>query len=267
MLQFVGGSDGHLYRYDYVAAEEPIVKRHWAGLFEDWDTWGRSRTPFTEFAVNNSNTEEVAVYLGLAWRLTTGLRRYAIPCHYRDDVARDLGRPPELVDWEYYIEAREREPRKRDNGFVHARAARPPMRAGLFGIDRFVDLIVMVRTTLCDASAEVSVFGVSPDDESKGRLVQSLATGRPRPQLQSGLGSADMFVDITIACDLGYYDSIIVASRIDLGERLRVLCADYARRISDYESRVDTISDVEAFCAAMRELTGVEGSGSAQVFG
>jgi hypothetical protein len=34
--------------------------------------------------VNNSNREEVAVYVGLAWALTAGRHRFAIPTGDRD---------------------------------------------------------------------------------------------------------------------------------------------------------------------------------------
>jgi len=56
--------------YRYLPGTLTAVTRNWPGLFQDWPP---EPTPFTEYAVNNNNMEEVAVYIGLAWRLTAGL--------------------------------------------------------------------------------------------------------------------------------------------------------------------------------------------------
>ncbi|GAA3475707.1 hypothetical protein GCM10018966_002330 [Streptomyces yanii] len=62
--------------------------------------------------------EEVAVYVGLVWRLTAGLARYATPTYYRDDAERMLGRAPALVDWKYEVDAEQLTAALRDKGFV-----------------------------------------------------------------------------------------------------------------------------------------------------
>ena len=74
----------------------------------------KGRPPGTEYAVNNNNTEEIAVYLGLIWRVTDGLARYGIAMYYRDQAAAIPQREPRLIDWEYEVAAEELDPGRRD---------------------------------------------------------------------------------------------------------------------------------------------------------
>ena len=68
-----------------------IVREELAGTL--WGMAGQPRTmPWTEYAVNNNNCEEVAIYLGLIWRLTEGL----IPFGRRVITGTRLCTPQEL---------------------------------------------------------------------------------------------------------------------------------------------------------------------------
>lgn len=60
-----------IYTYRHIAREGPVVEKNWSGLFAEWSDYGP--TPRTELGVGSNNCEEVAVYLGLIWRLTRGL--------------------------------------------------------------------------------------------------------------------------------------------------------------------------------------------------
>ncbi|MDO0936379.1 hypothetical protein QQY66_33520 [Streptomyces sp. DG2A-72] len=247
--------------YRYLPGSEAAVTQHWPGLFQGWPP---GPTPFTEYAVNNNNTEEMAVYLGLAWRLTAGLTRYAIPTYYRDDAAQALGREPVLVDWEYEIEAEDPHA-VRDNGFVPGRSTadrhKPDSwgntnRAGLFELSAPRDLVRLLHAVLLDATAEITLFGVAPGIDRRAALVASLC-GSARPSLPSVLRDADVFVDLTIGSDVGYYDAITVASLADLQLRIDTLAIDFAQRIEAYESRLDDLSDMTAFLRAVHELAGI----------
>ncbi len=93
--------DGFVHAYS--PGDETPVDVHRPGLYQEWPR--QERTPFTEFAINNCEQEEMAVYFGLAWHLTDGLARYAIPVWYRDSAARTTGKPYELVGWEYRVDS------------------------------------------------------------------------------------------------------------------------------------------------------------------
>jgi hypothetical protein len=223
----------------------------------------------TEYAVNNSNTEEIAVYLGLLWRMTDGLTRYGVAAYHRDAAAGILGQQPTLVDWEYEVDAAVLEPASRDHGFVPGRSCVPirpaptawqsehAAQAGVFSLTTPRDLVGLLRATLRDASAEVTVFGVEPGPERFTALTHSLS-GRARPTLADVLRPGDVFADLTVGVDLGYYDSITIATHTDRAAHLHHLAADYGRRVSVYEAKADALPDIPAFLAATRDLTGFD---------
>ncbi|MFG2500585.1 hypothetical protein ACGFSB_20515 [Streptomyces sp. NPDC048441] len=267
----------------YTPGKQRAVTRNWPGLFQDWP---EAATPFTEYAVNNDNMEEVAVYVGLMWRLTEGLSRYAIPAYYRQDAEWFLQQTPVLVDWEYEVEAEALTAASRDKGFVPGRSthgARPGLtswraedarRAGLFRLATPRDLVRMLRAVLLDASSEITLFAVAPGQARHAALVRALC-GANRPNLADVLTDADVlaesdvlsgtgvpteedvFVDLTIGSDIGYYDSIMIASRADLRPRIETLVADYQNRITAYEGRAEDFPDMAAFLRAMRRLSGI----------
>ncbi|MET7861612.1 hypothetical protein ABZS81_31335, partial [Streptomyces sp. NPDC005318] len=71
------------------------------------------------------------------------------------------------------------------------------------------------------------------------------------------LGDDGILLDLTIGSDLGTYDSLLVASRTDLRERLAALAADCDRRVDSYEQGLDRLRTVPDFLHAMPDLAGV----------
>jgi len=261
-LHFQHSKERDINVYRYLPGTRTAVTRHWPGLFQEWPP---GPTPFTEYAVNNNNMEEVAVYTGLVWRLTAGLARYAIPTYYREEAAQALGREPVLVDWEYDIEADDPHA-VGDNGFVPGRSTadsrRPDARhavdrAGLFDLSAPRDLVRLLHAVLSDASSEVTLFAVAPGPARLKELVASLS-GSSRPSLPSVIRDAEVFVDLTIGIDVDYYDAVSVASHADLQPRLDALAIDFARRIEAFEGCVDNLTDVGAFLRAIPELSGID---------
>ncbi|MEU1290559.1 hypothetical protein [Kitasatospora sp. NPDC005856] len=212
--------------------------------------------------------EEVAVYVGLVWRLTAGLDRYVIPTYYCDDAERFLKQTPMLVSWEYEVDAKAPTATTRNKGFVPGRTAKPLRaeptaaeldnagRAGLFRLSTPRDLVSALHAVIFDASSETMVFAVAPGPERLQRLVNALSGPTP-PTLADVLEEEGVFVDLTIGLDFDYHDSVVVASRADLRHRVDDLAADYARRISAYELRLDKLASVPDFLQAMPELAGV----------
>lgn len=264
-IRFDAAVENGLNVYRCLPGVDLPVEIHWPGLYQEW---AQGPTPWTEYAINNNNTEEIAVYLGLIWRATDGLARYGIAAYYRDEAAAVLHQEPMLIDWEYEVEAEELDPVRRDHGFVPGRSCVPirpaptdwqsehAAKAGMFNINEPQDLVGLMRVTLTDASAEVIVFGVEPGLDRVTALARSLS-GATTPSLAAVLRSGDVFIDLTIGVDLGYYDSITVASHADLTARLRHLADDYDQRIANYEAKVGGLQDIPAFLAAMPDLTGI----------
>ena len=264
-IRFDAAVENGVNVYRYLPGEDGPVKAHWAGLYQQWP---ERPTPWTEYAVNNNNTEEIAIYLGLIWRMTDGLARYGIATYYRDEAAVILQQEPRLIDWEYDVDAEELDQGRRDRGFVPGRSCVPirpeptawqrehAAQAGLFGIAEPRDLVGMLQATLLDASAEVVIFGVEPGPDRLTALTRSLS-GATRPSLAAVLQSGDVFIDLTVGVDLGYGDSLTIASHADLTARLRHLADDYDQRIADYEAKISGRSSIQAFLAAMQDLTGM----------
>ncbi|MGW9211791.1 hypothetical protein ACWGR4_33070 [Embleya sp. NPDC055664] len=208
--------------------------------------------------------------MGLVWRLTAGLARYAIPAYYLHDAARTLGREPVLVDWEYEVDAEQVTAAARDNGFVPGSATNRFLRgptgwegerigrdgAGLFPLATPRDLVSALHAVLLDASSEITVFAVTPGAERFERLTAALR-GPVRPVLADVLGDDGIFVDLTIGSDVGNHDSIIVASQTDPLDRLTGLAADSTKRVESYEQRLDELRNVPDFLRAMPTLAGV----------
>jgi hypothetical protein len=254
---------GGLHRYAHAPGEAVVVERpNWPVLCSSWPDG--AATPMSRHAVSNGNTEEVAAYLGLIWRLTAGRMRYATPAYYRDQAAALLGRDPVLVSWEFDVAADEALPQRRENGFVPARACVPIRpepaagevahrhEAGLFRLGRYADLVDVTRATLGDASAEVSVFALAEDRLDD--LVEALrAPGRPR--LTDLLGRGDLFVDLTIGVDLGYADSLLVYAQDDITAQVEALAHEYERSIEAYEARVPGVTTVEALLLELDRLS------------
>ncbi len=242
-LQFRLEYSNGLYAFRYTSGVNRIVEKNWPGLFKDWP---QGRNPFSEFNVNNNNCEEVAIYLGLVWRLSESLTRYGMPCALKDEVARATAPRCEPVRWKYQIVA-EQEGVLSDRGFVQTAEGE----GCLLELRTFKDLVVMQRTTLSDAEAEINIFCLRA---GRGRdLLKALQT-KERPKLDRLLDSGEMVVDMVIGVDRGHYDSILIKSPSNISDRLNQLVQEYANLIADYESKVSQIEDMEQFLMALQSL-------------
>ncbi|GLW22566.1 hypothetical protein DI270_030785 [Microbispora triticiradicis] len=242
--------------YVYLPADAVPVETHWPGLYQDWPD--HDHTPFTEFAINNSEQEEMAVYFGLAWHLTQGLTRYAIPLRHRDDAARAIGGQPELVDWEYVVDSEIPAVGERVVGFSRSQVADRDQRlsAGLFEVHVFRDL-VLLQQALSDTSSAINLFAVRPGVGRKRRLLHTLRSPSP-PRLTDVLDTGEVLIDVTIGMDLGTWSSLTVASLSGLRERLDELSSAFEGRVTEYENKVPAIGDVTGFLSAMRELAALD---------
>ncbi len=256
-FQFQMTVDQGLHTYLYVASDQSIVTKNWPGLFQEWTT---TPTPYSKFNVNNNNMEEMAVYLGFVWQLCEEKPCYAIPNYYRDLAKQLTGLDFDFVKWEYEIEAEE-PGLAVDKGFVRARActnllpsdweSKHKDEAGLFQINSFEQLISLQNTTLGDASSEISLFCIP--FERKTDLLHLLNSGQC-PILIDFLNPGELFVDIGVGVDRGYYDFILIKSAIDIKDKLQNLLWLYTQAIADYEGNISNLKTMEDALQAITKL-------------
>ena len=80
--------------------------------------------------------------------------------------------------------------------------------------------------------------------------------GECRPVLTSVLSAGDVFVDLTIGCDLGKYDSFLVVGPGDRRREWTGIIATYRDRIAEYEASVGSLQTVGDLFAALDALQG-----------
>jgi hypothetical protein len=240
---------------------EGVIERHWPGLHELEYSPDPARNPYHRYGVNNSNREEVVVYVGLAWAFTTSRHRFAIPSWDRDAAIHYLRRQDfDLVAWEYRVEAEEPAWPVRDQGFGVPLVSLGPdasqwqraheHEAALFPVQTLRDLSAFTTMILMDSSGSLNLFGVGG---SKSRLVGALR-GETRPALSSVLDPGDVFVDLTIGCDLGTYDSLLVVAPGDRRRQWDAIIAAYRERVAEYEAAVGSFQTFVDLFAALDAL-------------
>lgn len=103
-IAFKAYMEDEFYVYHHVAIDEKIVSRHWQGLF-DLLRDDKHEMIFEKFGIRTiENREEVAIYLGLIWRLVRGFTILAVPSFYSEEVAQCLNKKYKIVKWEYDVE-------------------------------------------------------------------------------------------------------------------------------------------------------------------
>jgi len=123
--------------------------------------------------------------------------------------------------------------------------------AGLFRIDSFERLVLLQRATLGDAASEISLFCIP--SERKTALLHFLNSDQC-PILADFLKPGELFVDIGVGVDRGYYDSILIKSVTDIEDRLQNLVKQYTQAITDYEGNVSNLKTMEDALQAMAKL-------------
>ena len=253
-----------LHFYHHASWRNHILDRHWPP--ERWEEWpSEGPTPLTEYGVEGPD-QTVAVYLGLAWRITAGRARYGVPVYARDEASNILKQQPDLIDWEYKVAPSRTEHRSLHGGFVQACSSVPTEaatswrldhanKAGLFEVDTFHYLAGLTWAVSFDPLGEVNLYANADVPQGRDNLLISLRGANP-PKLADLLDRSGIFIDIVVDTDPGTDHSMTICSRADLGPRLAELQKDYERRVACYEEVVDGLPDMEAFLGALEKLSG-----------
>jgi hypothetical protein len=270
-----------LHVYVSTAGDDTLAGPLWSGLQPPYALEPRAN-PWFRFGINNADGEDLAVWRALAWALTEGSERYALPTYDRDQVAAKMHVPRHevvLVRWEYRIDVRQNTFGEADIGFVPAKACvrthpSPDQwelehrhEAGIFHLSSFADLTVIDVVLSTDVTSEISIFALHAGMRRAEQLIDVLR-GTDRPQLAEALRRGDIFVDLAVVRDrfLGYTSYFTVASPDDIGDRLGGLVDHYESAFEGYADRAPMLNDFDAFAAAIEELVSappaVGGAGS-----
>jgi len=240
----------------------------WPGLWEQDYSEDRALNPWWRHGINNSDGEALPVWRALAWALTAGRTRFAIPAYYRDQAAGLLGVDREtvrLVRWEYEVDLEQPDWLTADVGFVPARAC-VPLRpspdpwerdhagfAGLFEVGSFQHLTGLDLAVTGDATSELTLFALRGPDRADS-LAAALNQNR-RPHLADILRAGDIFVDLAVVRDLGAgpasYLTVKASEATDAVDRL----ADhFSRAFRRYLERASKIRTMDEFHTAIDNL-------------
>ncbi|MHB9110522.1 MAG: hypothetical protein ACYDCO_26010 [Armatimonadota bacterium] len=250
------------YTYRFISDEEGILVKRWAGwedigLWIDFEVDDPHWIRFNVSGTLSNRIDELALYLGLIWRLSKGLHRNGIPTYYRDYAAERLGKPFEFVNWEYKTEAWSADldgqpvTHFEDHKFVPARSITGTRlsltwaivhQAGLFDLSSFQALADMQKETLNDASSEINLFCLN--DGRKEMLLEELRRETP-PDLSDFLQPGELFIDLLVGVDMGYLDAITVKSPVDISEQIDSLLADFHAAIQEYEEQIAKIGPAD----------------------
>ena len=207
--------------------------------------------------------------IGLVWRLTAGLARFALPVYDGVSNCERDGRPYELVRWEYGIEWDEPDWPSRDRGFVLAQSSRtlpgprpggPPIferieGAALTRVATWPDLMSVIP--LLDAANTTCLFAITPDQHAYARLLSVLRAEQP-PELETVLATADdMFAVITQEEEELRLSSLIIAGRERLRSSFRAEAEQLAHRLDAYLAATAAARTLEEWSTAVDRLAGL----------
>lgn len=204
--------------------------------------------------------------LGLVWRLTGDLARFALPEFDGVSDCERVGRPYDLVRWEYGIEFEQPDWASRDRGFVAAESHRavpaarpgePPTHdrfagAALTRVATWPELMSIIPVG--DAANTTCLFAIRPDEHAHARLLSVLRADRP-PEIETVLATEDdMFVVITQEDEELGLSSLMLAGRERLRSSFPAEAERLARRLDTYLAATAAARTLEEWSTAVDQL-------------
>jgi hypothetical protein len=257
-----------LHCYVVRAEEADVPNPIWHGLWEQEYSDDAEQNPWSRHAINNNDGEALAVWRALAWALTKGRYRFAIPAYYRDETAQQLGMTREavrLVRWEYEVDVKEPEWCTADTGFVPARACVPlrpapdPWQrdhagfAGLFELLSFRHLTDLALTVGADASSEITMFALG--DPGRAHSLTLTLDQPDRPALAEILQPGDIFLDLAVIHDLGAgAANYFTVKTPEATDEVAQLAGQFSEAFRCYASRASEIRTFGEFHNAIDDL-------------
>ena len=107
--------------------------------------------------------------------------------------------------------------------------------------------------TFGDATSEISFFGLNTND--KNHLIQKLSTTK-RPDLTDILEQEDVFIDLLIGQDMGYWTCLSVYSKTDISSQIKNITTDIYNKCKLYEENIDNIKTIDEFINEMKKING-----------
>ena len=257
-----------IHRLYYDRFDNPIIEKSWSGLFENEPYEDKLKNPYYNFGINNNLTEDNIIFSTFIWQILKDKKSFGIPCYYRDEAKAILKKDFDFIAWEYDLEYDECEihmAEPKDNGFVKGRSCIPirpePSEwqkkhkdlAGLFQVESYSDVIGLELATFGDATSEISFFGLNTND--KNFLIQKLSTTK-RPDLTDILEQEDIFIDLLIGQDMGYWTCLSVYSKTDISSLIKNITTDIYNKCKLYEENIDGIKTIDEFINEMKKING-----------
>lgn len=255
----------YVYRLYYDHFDNPIIEKSWNGLFESEPYEDELKNPYYNFGINNSLTEDNIIFSTFIWQLIKDKISFGIPCYYRDEAKEILKKDFDFIAWEYDLEYEHYMKEPKDNGFVKGRSCIPirpePSEwqkkhkelAGLFEIESYSDIIGLELATFGDATSEISFFGLQTNN--KNYLIEKLTTPQT-PNLTDILENDDIFIDLLIGQDMGYWTCLSVYSKTDISNQIKSITTDIYKKCKHYEENIDNIKTIDDFISEMKKING-----------
>ncbi len=231
------------------------------------DLWGPGTPRFVgEYRMFGSAGLLYPALLGLVWRLTSGLARFVLPEFDGVSNCERLGRPYDLVRWEYGIEWERPDWASRDRGFVVAESHRtlPAARPGeppahdrfegsaLTRVATWTELMSIIP--LGDQANTTCLFAITSDEQAHARLLSTLRAEEP-PSLGTVVAAEDdVFAVITQEEEELGLSSVMVAGHERLGSSFHAEADRLARRLDAYRAATAAARTLEEWSAAVDQL-------------
>lgn len=258
-IKFETYKNGEILEYHFHPRDEELIisrEEQFSNNERLWKNWcEREGLPesFEKFNISNFATgENVLLYMLLIWELNKGKNLLGIGIWETDLIQQYLEQTPNLVNWEYKLE---HEYVIKDNytwkniGFEKAESPvitqynkpvnkTPTDKTGLFKIKTFYELADFLKPDFGDAF-NLSNFYITENSDS---IIAKLQTDS-KPNFDILLNNQDIFIGLLIGEDMGYYDYLLISSKVDLTEKLNPIIDKINDFAKDYISKIRTVKN------------------------
>lgn len=169
----------------------------------------------------DGSQRRLVLYLQLAAQLSEGKNLWVIIRETPESVKHFGKLQPQRIGWKYHLIANDTEGMGVDKGFVPVQASYSPLeneQGQAMLLSQLPDLPTLLELSedlLGDVASHITILALEEDDTNN---ILSLQKKEVPPQLESILGQGDLFINITIGKEEGYYDTFLVKAGEDVEE-------------------------------------------------